>query len=105
MRRGAEPLLPDPVGDQRQLRLIIGVGLFFISIPPAAMGRLAASLISIYIGALMAGVIPVALGASVDPGWSMMTWAAALFPVTEPIMGQSSSPFFGRRRACHRSPS
>jgi predicted PurR-regulated permease PerM len=74
--------------------LIIGVGLFFIGIPsPVLWGVLAALLRFVpYVGALMAGIIPVALGASVDPGWSMMLGAAVLFLIAEPIMGQVVEP-------------
>ena len=87
------------LGINASFGVIIGVGLFFIGIPsPLLWGVLAALLRFVpYIGALMAGVIPVALGASVDPGWSMMIWAAALFLVTEPIMGQIVEPMlYGR---------
>jgi len=78
---------------------IIGTGLFFIGIPsPVLWGVLATMLRFVpYVGAMMAGVIPVALGASVDPGWTMMLSAAALFLVTEPIMGQVVEPMlYGR---------
>lgn len=87
------------LGINASFGVIIGVGLFFIGIPsPLLWGVLAALLRFVpYIGALMAGVIPVALGASVDPGWSMMIWAAALVLVTEPIMGQIVEPMlYGR---------
>jgi predicted PurR-regulated permease PerM len=87
------------LGINASFGVIIGVGLFFIGIPsPLLWGVLAALLRFVpYVGALMAGVIPVALGASVDPGWSMMIWAAALFLVTEPIMGQIVEPMlYGR---------
>ena len=33
-----------------------------------------------------------ALAAAVDPGWSMVVWTAALFLVTEPLMGQVVEP-------------
>ena len=41
--------------------------------------------------------VPVVLGAAVDPGWSLAIAAAALFLVTEPIMGQVVEPMlYGR---------
>jgi predicted PurR-regulated permease PerM len=82
------------LGINASFGLIIGVGLFLIGIPsPALWGVLAALLRFVpYVGALMAGVVPVALGASVDPGWSMMIWAAVLFLACEPIMGQIVEP-------------
>ena len=79
--------------------LIIGVGLFIIGIPsPVLWGVLAALLRFVpYVGSLMAGVIPVLLGAAVNPGWSMAIAAAALFLVTEPIMGQIVEPMLYSR--------
>ena len=80
--------------------LIIGAGLFLIGIPsPVLWGVLAALLRFVpYVGSLMAGVIPVLLGASVSPGWSMAIAAAALFLVTEPIMGQIVEPMLYSHR-------
>ena len=74
--------------------IIIGTGLLFIGIPsPALWGVLAALLRFVpYVGAPLAGIIPVALGAAVDPGWFMAVAAAALFLVAEPIMGQVVEP-------------
>lgn len=74
--------------------IIIGGGLFFIGIPSAALWGVLAALLRFvpYIGAFMAGVVPVALGAAVDPGWTMTIAAAALFLVAEPIMGQIVEP-------------
>ena len=74
--------------------LVIGLGLFFIGIPSAALWGVLAALLRFvpYIGAFMAGVVPVALGAAVDPGWTMMIAAAALFLVVEPVMGQVVEP-------------
>jgi predicted PurR-regulated permease PerM len=82
------------LGINASFGVIIGVGLFFVGIPsPLLWGVLAALLRFVpYIGALMAGIIPVALGASVDPGWSMTFWAAGLFLVAEPVMGQIVEP-------------
>jgi predicted PurR-regulated permease PerM len=74
--------------------VIIGTGLFFIGIPsPILWGVLAALLRFVpYVGAPLAGIIPVALGAAVDPGWFMVIAAAALFLVAEAIMGQVVEP-------------
>jgi predicted PurR-regulated permease PerM len=74
--------------------VIIGAGLFFIGIPsPILWGVLAALLRFVpYVGAPLAGILPVALGAAVDPGWFMFIATAALFLVAEPIMGQVVEP-------------
>ena len=38
-----------------------------------------------YVGAITAAVLPVALAAAVDPGWSMALWTAGLFIVAEGV--------------------
>ena len=73
---------------------IIAVGLFFIGVPsPVLWGILAALMRFVpYIGAFLGAAAPVALAAAVDPGWSMVLWTAALFLVTEPLMGHVVEP-------------
>jgi predicted PurR-regulated permease PerM len=74
--------------------LIIGTGLFFIGVPsPLLWGVLAMLLRFVpYIGAPLAALLPIALAAAVDPGWSMVVWTAALYAVVEAIMGQAVEP-------------
>ena len=74
--------------------VIIGIGLFFIGVPsPVLWGVLAMLLRFVpYIGAPLAAVLPLALAAAVDPGWSMVLWTAALYAVVEAIMGQVVEP-------------
>jgi predicted PurR-regulated permease PerM len=74
--------------------LIIGIGLFFVGIPnPLLWGVLAALLRFVpYVGTPLAAILPVALGAAVDPGWAKVIWTAALFLLMEPIMGQVVEP-------------
>ncbi len=74
--------------------LAIGVGLFFIGLPsPVLWGLLAALLRFIpYVGSLTAALLPIALAAAVDPGWSMALWTAALFIVAETVTGQFLEP-------------
>ena len=43
-------------------------------------------------GSPLAAILPVLLGAAIDPGWGKMIGAAALFLVVEPIMGQAVEP-------------
>ena len=45
-----------------------------------------------YIGALIAAVLPLALAAAVDPGWTMVVKTAALFVILEGIIGQVVEP-------------
>jgi predicted PurR-regulated permease PerM len=74
--------------------LVIGVGLWIIGVPsPVLWGILAAILRFVpYIGAIISAVFPLALAAAVDPGWSMLLWTAALFLVTEPVVGHVIEP-------------
>jgi predicted PurR-regulated permease PerM len=74
--------------------ILITAGLFFIGVPNPVLWGITAMLMRFvpYIGSLIAGVLPVALAAAVEPGWSMALWTAALFLITEPIMGQVVEP-------------
>ena len=74
--------------------IIIGTGLYFIGVPsPVLWGVLAVLLRFVpYIGAPLAAVVPLALAAAVDPGWSMVLWTAALYAIGEAIMGQAVEP-------------
>ena len=79
--------------------LIIGIGLLLIGVPnPLLWGTLAALLRFVpYIGSVLAALLPTALAAAVDPGWSMAIECAALFAVTELVMGQFIDPMaYGR---------
>ncbi|MGI4977264.1 MAG: AI-2E family transporter, partial [Janthinobacterium lividum] len=74
--------------------VIIGLGLLLIGVPsPILWGTLGALLRFVpYVGSLIAAVLPVALAAAVDPGWSMAGCTLALFVVTEGVMGQVVEP-------------
>lgn len=74
--------------------VIIGVGLWFIGVPnPILWGVFSALMRFVpYIGAFISGILPVALAAAVDPGWSMVIATAALFLIAEPIFGQVIEP-------------
>jgi predicted PurR-regulated permease PerM len=45
-----------------------------------------------YIGAPLSAVMPLALAAAVDPGWSTLLWTASLYLVAEPVLGQLVEP-------------
>ncbi|HEY0271439.1 MAG TPA: AI-2E family transporter [Sphingomonas sp.] len=73
---------------------IIGIGLWLIGIPSPAMFGILAGLLRFvpYIGSGLAAVVPMALGAAIDPGWSTVIYVAALFAVVEPVMGYVVEP-------------
>ncbi len=72
----------------------IGLGLWVIGVPsPLLWGTFAMLMRFVpYIGSLLASVIPIALAAAVDPGWTMVIATSALFLVGEPLMGQAVEP-------------
>ncbi|SDR45411.1 Predicted PurR-regulated permease PerM [Rhizobiales bacterium GAS113] len=74
--------------------IIIGIGLFIIGVPsPALWGGVGMLLRFVpYVGGLLSAVLPIALAAAVDPGWTMLLWTTALFVVVEIVIGQVIEP-------------
>ena len=74
--------------------LLISVGLWLIGVPSPLLWGIFAALMRFvpYIGAIIAGALPAALAAAVDPGWSMALLTVALFVVAEPVMGNVIEP-------------
>lgn len=79
--------------------LVIGLGTWLIGIPAPAMWGILAGLLRFvpYIGSVLAAIMPIALGAAIDPGWSMAISVALRFLVAEPVTGYVVEPlFYGR---------
>jgi len=74
--------------------LVVGIGLWWIGVPsPILFGVLAGITRFVpYVGAAIGAILPLALAAAVDPGWSMVIATAALFLVVEPIAGHVVEP-------------
>ena len=74
--------------------VIISAGLFFIGVPSPMLWGILGTLLRFvpYIGAPLSAILPLALAAAVDPGWSMLVWTAALYLVVEAITGQVVEP-------------
>ncbi len=74
--------------------LVIGAGLFFVGVPnPVLWGILSALMRFVpYVGSFIAILLPFALAAAVDPGWSMPLWTLGLFVVAEGLTGQVIEP-------------
>jgi predicted PurR-regulated permease PerM len=74
--------------------LVIGIGLFLVGVPnPVLWGLLGMTLRFVpYVGPIIAAVLPIALAAAVDPGWSLVFWTAGLFIVAELIFNQVVEP-------------
>jgi predicted PurR-regulated permease PerM len=75
--------------------VIVGLGLWLIGVPSSPLWGIIAFVLRFvpYIGAVASAVFPVALSVAVSPGWTMTFETAALFLITEPIMGQLIEPF------------
>ncbi|MBB2963043.1 AI-2E family transporter [Methylobacterium sp. R2-1] len=74
--------------------IVIGVGLWIIGVPSPVLWGIFSLVMRFvpYIGAVLSAVLPIALAAAVDPGWSMMLATFALFVIVEPIVGQIIEP-------------
>ncbi|MCP1550499.1 MULTISPECIES: AI-2E family transporter [Methylorubrum] len=74
--------------------LVIGVGLWIIGVPSPVLWGIFALVMRFvpYIGAFLSAVLPIALAAAVDPGWSMVLATFLLFVIVEPIVGQIIEP-------------
>lgn len=72
----------------------LAVGLWWIGVPGAWLWGAAAALLRYvpYLGPLIAGAVPLLLAFAVDPGWSMVLWAAALVLVLELLVNQVVEP-------------
>ncbi|HEX7820603.1 MAG TPA: AI-2E family transporter [Sphingobium sp.] len=73
---------------------VIGIGLWMIGIPSPAMWGILAGLLRFvpYIGSFIAAVAPMALGAAIDPGWTITIYVALLFVIVEPLTGYVVEP-------------
>jgi predicted PurR-regulated permease PerM len=73
----------------------IGIGLWVIGLPnPVLWGMLATVLRFVpYIGPIIAAFFPLALAVAVDPGWSTLLWAGALFIAVELVTNNVMEPW------------
>lgn len=74
--------------------VIIAIGLALIVVPsPVMWGVLGAVLRFVpYVGAPLSALIPLALAAAIDSGWSSLLWTASLYFVVEITLGQVVEP-------------
>jgi predicted PurR-regulated permease PerM len=74
--------------------VVIGVGLWLIGVPSAAMWGVLAGMLRFvpYIGSFLAAIAPMALAAAIEPGWTSALEVAALFGVVEPLTGYALEP-------------
>lgn len=74
--------------------IVIGIGLWAIGLPSPAMWGILAGLLRFvpYIGSFIAAIVPMALGAAIDPGWTVTIYVALLFVIVEPLTGYVIEP-------------
>jgi hypothetical protein len=74
--------------------IVITIGLMVIGLPSPILWGILAGLLRFvpYVGAILGALLPMALAAAVDPGWTMVLWTAALFLLIEPIVGHIIEP-------------
>ncbi|HEX2244478.1 MAG TPA: AI-2E family transporter, partial [Gammaproteobacteria bacterium] len=73
----------------------IGIGLYLIGVPNALLWGFLATLLRFvpYLGPVIAAFFPLLLAFAVDPGWSMLLWAAGLFICMELISNNIIEPW------------
>ncbi len=74
--------------------IVITVGLMAVGLPSPILWGILAGLLRFvpYVGAILGALLPMALAAAVDPGWSVLLWTGVLFLVIEPIVGHIIEP-------------
>ena len=74
--------------------VVVGLGLLLIGVPnPVLWGILSALLRFVpYVGSLLSAVLPMALAAAIEPGWSMVLWTLGLYVAVEGVTGQVIEP-------------
>ncbi len=82
------------LGINASFGVIVGIGLWVIGVPSPVLWGVFATLMRFvpYVGSAISALLPIALAAAVEPGWSMAGWTALLYLVTETIMGQVVEP-------------
>lgn len=73
----------------------IGIGLYVIGVPNAALWGLLATVLRFipYLGPFLAALFPVALAFATDSGWSMLIWTVALFVAMEVVSNNLIEPW------------
>ncbi len=73
---------------------VVAIGLWFVGVPSPALWGVTSALLRFvpYIGPVIAAILPAALAAAVDPGWSLVLWTLGLFVVVESVTGQVVEP-------------
>lgn len=73
---------------------VIAFGLYWIGVPSPLLWGVLAGLMRFvpYVGAFIAALPPLLLAVGAEPGWTMAIMVAALFFISEPLMGNVVEP-------------
>lgn len=93
----------DRIGRYLRMQLLInaslavpmGLGLWWIGVPAAALWGLVAAVLRFvpYVGPIVSAVFPIALAFAVSPDWSMVLWTIGLVVTLELISGNVLEPW------------
>ncbi|WP_237480708.1 AI-2E family transporter [Lichenibacterium dinghuense] len=74
--------------------VVVGLALWLIGVPSPLLWAVTGAVLRFvpYIGPVIAAILPAALAAAVEPGWSMALWTLGLFVIAETVTGQAIEP-------------
>src|SRR5690606_39853696 len=75
--------------------LAVGIGLYFIGVPYAALWGLSAAVLRYvpYVGPWVAALLPIAVSVITAPGWEQVIFVVALFIVLELLSNNVMEPW------------
>jgi predicted PurR-regulated permease PerM len=74
--------------------IVVGVGLLAIGVPNPVLWGITSGLLRFvpYVGSPLSAVLPIALAAAIEPGWSMAIWTTVFYAVVELLTAQAVEP-------------
>jgi predicted PurR-regulated permease PerM len=74
--------------------IVIGVGLLLIGVPNPVLWAITSAVLRFvpYVGSPISAVLPIALAAAIEPGWSMAIYTMAFYAVVELLTAQAVEP-------------
>jgi len=74
--------------------IVVGVGLLVIGVPNPVLWAITSAVLRFvpYVGSPISAVLPIALAAAVEPGWSMAIYTTAFYAVVELLTAQAVEP-------------
>lgn len=74
--------------------IVVGVGLLLIGVPNPVLWAITSGVLRFvpYVGSPISAVLPIALAAAVEPGWSMAIYTTAFYAVVELLTAQAVEP-------------